>query len=129
MIPLSIRILAITAALAYVVTVLSALRRSRMSVRQSLLWILSGIVFLTLSLIPGPMVQAAAYFGFIAPSNAVFATWMLFLTVLLFYQSLITSLQSGQIKRLCQEIALLRDETNPPLTPPLRDQDSPAGDA
>jgi hypothetical protein len=35
---------------------------------------------------------------------------MLFLTLLLFYQSLTTSVQSNQIKTLGQEIAILKTE-------------------
>ena len=107
MIPLSIQLLAITAALAYLAAVVHALRRSRMNVRQALLWIGSGLAFLAASVFPAPFLWLALKAGFVAPSNAAFAMWLLALTILIFYQSLVTSRQSDQIKTLCQELALL----------------------
>jgi hypothetical protein len=108
MIPFSIRILALAVSVAYLIAVLSSVRRSRMTVRQSLLWLLSGTVFICLSLVPEPVMRLAALLGFVAPSNAGFAGWLLIVTALLFYQSVTTSKQSREIKTLCQEIALLR---------------------
>ena len=110
-IPLPIRILALAVSLAYLLAVLVSLRRSRITVRQSLLWLLSGSVFVLLSLFPGPIMALTEYLGFVAPSNAGFAGWLLILTGLLFYQSAVTSKQSREIKTLCQEIALLRAKT------------------
>ncbi len=111
MIPLPIRVLAVTVSLAYLLAVLISLRRSRMTVRQSLLWLFSAAAFVCLSLLPGPVVRLAGYLGFVAPSNAGFAGWLIVLTTLLFYQSTLTSRQSREIKSLCQEIALLRAKT------------------
>ena len=108
MIPLSLRTLALVVSTAYLAAVLVSLRRSRMTVRQSLLWLLSGTAFVMLSLKPEPVMRLAAWLGFVAPSNAGFAGWLVFLTTLLFYQTVITSKQSREIKALCQELALLR---------------------
>jgi len=108
MISSPIRILAIAVSLAYLIGVVASLRQSRMNVRQSLLWLCSGAAFICLSVFPGPLIAAAKWLGFIAPSNAAFTGWLLILTMLLFYQSLVTSRQSEQIKRLCQELAISR---------------------
>lgn len=110
MIPLSLRILAISASLAYLLVIVCALRRSRMSIRQSLLWLACGAVFLGASVVPEPLFWLARATGFEVPSNAAFTTWLLGLTALLFYQSVVTSAQSQQIKTLCQELALLAAE-------------------
>jgi hypothetical protein len=116
MIPLSLRVLAVSASLAYLLAVVHALRRSRMSIRQSLLWLACGAVFLGASLVPEPLLWLAHQVGFQVPSNAAFATWLLALTALVFYQSLVTSTQSQQIKTLCQELALLAAEQPSPGT-------------
>ena len=108
MIPFPIRVLAVLASAGYLISVVMALRGSKMSVRQSLLWLASGSAFLLLSLFPLPLLFAAQRLNFVAPSNAAFATWILILTVLVFYQSLTTSLRADQVKTLCQEIAILK---------------------
>ena len=107
MIPLPIRVLAIVASFAYLWSILVALRGSQMNVRQSLLWIVTGVFFLVVSLLPQPIIWLAGRLGFVAPSNAGFIVWLLVLTALLFYQSLTTSRQAAQLKALAQELALL----------------------
>jgi len=107
MIPVPIRLLAVAASVAYLIAIFAALRGSRMTIRQSLLWLASGAAFFLLSLLPFPVIWAAEHLGFKAPSNAAFIAWLLVLTVLVFYQSLTTSRHADQVKTLCQEIAIL----------------------
>jgi hypothetical protein len=108
MIPLPIRILAILASGGYLLAVLVTLRNSQLNVKQSLLWLSSGFLFLVISIFPEPLMHVAERLGFIAPSNAAFVTWLLVLTILLFYQSLTTSRQAAQLRTLCQEISMLK---------------------
>jgi hypothetical protein len=108
MIPLPIQILAILASLIYLLLILLALRSSRMNVRQSLLWLMSAVVFLVLSLCPGLLVRAGFELGFVAPSNALFLLWCLTLTMLVFYQALTTSKQNEEIRSLAQALAIER---------------------
>ncbi len=110
MIPLPIRLLAIAASLVYLCGVIAALRGARMAVRQSLLWLGSGLIFLLVSIYPGPLLWLATSLGFVAPSNAAFVVWLLALTALLFYQSVTTSRHTLQIKKLSQELALREAE-------------------
>lgn len=107
MIPIPIRILAIASSVMYLWSVLAALRGSHMTVRQSILWIVSGMTFFSASVFPYPLMWLAEQCGFVAPSNAAFAVWLLVVTVLVFYQSLTTSRQAAQLKTLCQELAIL----------------------
>ncbi|MAI80867.1 MAG: hypothetical protein CL917_18150 [Deltaproteobacteria bacterium] len=100
--------LAILVSLLYIGALLVALRRSRLSVRQSLLWLSSGFLFLGISVFPEPVIYLAGVVGFVAPSNALMATWLLTLNILILYQSLTTSLQTEQIKLLTQDLSLLQ---------------------
>lgn len=109
-IPLPLHLLAIAASLAYLYLIITALRRSRMAVRQAILWMLSGVAFLVASLFPQLLAWAAGALGFVAPSNAAFVVWLLALTALMFYQSLTTSRQTAQVKTLAQELAVLSAE-------------------
>jgi len=108
MIPHPIQALAVLAALVYLLLIVLALRSSRMNVRQSLLWLTSGVVFLLISLFPNLLIRAGYGLGFIAPSNALFLLWCLTLTMLVFYQSLTTSRQSQEIRNLAQALAIER---------------------
>lgn len=111
MIPVPMRLLAVLASVVYLIMILAALRGSRMTIRQSLLWLISGTAFLFLSVFPFPVIWAAERLGFTAPSNAAFITWLLTLTALVFYQSLTTSRHADQVKTLCQEIAILKTQS------------------
>lgn len=109
-IPLTLRLLAIGASMIYLYGIIVALRRSRMDVRQSVLWLLSGLLFLLVSAFPSLVLKLALFLGFVAPSNAAFIVWLLSLTALIFYQSLTTSRHAAQIKILTQELALRESE-------------------
>lgn len=124
MIPPSIQILAIFASLGYLLLIVLAQRASRMSVRQSLLWLTLGAAFLLLSLFPGALIWAAFRLGFVAPSNALLLFWCLTLMVLVFYQALTTSKQSDDIRKLAQTLAIqrLESETPRPAVAPRTDQ-------
>ena len=108
--PFSIRIITILASVAYLWSIVAALRGSQISVRQSLLWLASSLFLLGASIYPNPILYIANRLGFIAPSNAVIIAWLLLVTIMLFYQSLTTSKQSAQLKSLAQELAILRAE-------------------
>lgn len=109
-IPLPIRVLAIAASLAYLYMIVAALRGSRITVRQSVLWLISGAALLGVSLFPDPVMWLADRMGFVAPSNAGFIVWLVSLTGLAFYQSITTSRQTAQLKTLAQELALREAE-------------------
>jgi hypothetical protein len=49
--------------------------------------------------------------GFVAPSNAIFVGWLMISTMLIFSQSVITTKQASQIRKLSQELAILKAET------------------
>lgn len=106
----AVQLLAVAASLVYLYGIVAALRRSRMAVRQAILWIFSGVAFLAISVFPQPLVWTASKLGFVAPSNAAFVVWLLVITALMFYQSLTTSRQTAQIKTLSQELAVLQAE-------------------
>jgi hypothetical protein len=123
LIPWPIRTLSICASAVYLYLIVAALRRSRMAVRQSVLWLISGIAFLAVSLYPTPVLRLAEWLGFVAPSNAGFIVWLLSLTGLAFYQSVTTSRHAAQIKTLSQELAL-REAAPPRATRELQPGDS-----
>jgi hypothetical protein len=97
-------------AVLYLAFIVAKLRRQQLSVRGSLLWLLSGVLMLVLSLWPAPLYAAARAAGFVVPANAVFVLWLLVLTMLLFSQSLALSRAQEQLRRLAQDQAIEQAE-------------------
>lgn len=105
---MEIRVLAIISALIYSIWIVRALHADRLGVRQSLLWLLSAVMFLLISTFPALLQYVGHVLGFVAPSNALFLVWLLVTTLILFYQSLLIAQHNNQIRTIAQELAMLR---------------------
>ena len=82
------------------------LRRKRISLKYSLLWLFSGIVMLLLALFPQLLSWVAASVGIVTPVNALFAV-ALFCIIILMSLTAIVSKQNAQLVQLAQANALL----------------------
>ncbi len=103
-----IQILAITVSAGLLLLVLELVRRKAFLERYALLWLLSAIVLLALSVWGGDARGAgAASIGIAYPPNALFLVAFGFVLVLLLHFSLAVSKLSDQSKLLAQRLALL----------------------
>ena len=83
------------------------LRKKSLSLKYSLLWLLSGCVMLVLSIFPGLLAFVSGMLGFQVASNALFALMLGFVLVIILSLTSIVSIQSEKIKTLIQTSALL----------------------
>ena len=104
---LRIQLLAIAGSGLMFVLVLELVRRRAFLERYALLWLLSALVLLALSIWRGGLEQIASLIGIIYPPNALFVIAFGFVLVLLLHFSLAVSKLSDQSKVLAQRIALL----------------------
>lgn len=104
---LKIQVLAIVASLGLLVVVLELVRRRRFLERYAILWLLSGVVLLALSVWQGLLSTLASAVGIIYPPNALFLIAFGFVLVLLLHFSLAVSRLSDQSKLLAQRLAML----------------------
>jgi hypothetical protein len=104
---LRIQLLAILASGLLLVVVLELVRRKAFLERYALLWLLSALVLLGLSIWQGFLEDVASVVGIAYPPNALFLVAFGFVLLLLLHFSLAVSRLSDQSKVLAQRLALL----------------------
>jgi Uncharacterized conserved protein (DUF2304) len=111
MTPLPIAIAAAVASFALLVIVFELIRSRRLRERYALLWLLTGLVMLALSLWRGGLNTVAGWAGVQTyPPAALFAVAALFVIVVLLHYSTVISRLSDQNTILAQRLALLEQQ-------------------
>ena len=104
-----LQIVAIVASGALLGILLELVRRRRLLERYALLWLLSALVLLGLSVWGGLLEELASLIGVAYPPNALFLVAFGFVMVLLLHFSLAVSRLTDQTKVLAQRLALLEE--------------------
>jgi hypothetical protein len=107
---LRIQILSIAVSAALLLVVLEMVRRKAFLERYALLWLLSALVMLGLSIWSGALESLAKLIGIAYPPNALFLVAFGFVLVLLLHFSLAVSKLSDQTKILAQRLALVEQQ-------------------
>jgi len=118
--------LAIIGSFILLLIILELIRRKYLRERYALLWILTGGLFLLLSIKVSFLVWISNLLGFSIPSNALFFFGLLFLVLLSLGLTVITSRLAEKNRILTQKVVLLEkriaDLENPGGTTHPRDQ-------
>jgi hypothetical protein len=104
-----LQIVAICATGILLLVLLELVRRRRLLERYALLWLLSALVLLGLSVWGGLLEKLADAIGVAYPPNALFLIAFGFVLVLLLHFSLAVSRLTDQTKVLAQRLALLEE--------------------
>jgi len=88
--------------------ILELIRRKYLRERYSLIWIVTGTLFLLLSIRVDLLHGISNFLGFSIPSNALFFFGILFLILIILGLSVITSRLAEKNKILTQEVVLLK---------------------
>jgi hypothetical protein len=107
-----LQVVAILGTAALLLIVLELVRRRRVMERYALLWLLSSMVLLVLSIWSGLLDKLASSVGIETPSNALFAIAFGFTLVLLLHFSTVISGLTDQNKVLAQRLALLQQKVS-----------------
>jgi hypothetical protein len=107
---LETQILAIVVSACLLLLVLELVRRKAFLERYALLWLLSALVLLALSIWGGLLNWVADQMGIKTPANALFLVAFGFVLLLLLHFSLAVSKLSDQNKILAQRLALIEHE-------------------
>jgi hypothetical protein len=110
MIPLELRVLSLTVLVALLFWVVWLVRRRRLSVQDSLLWLVSTLLAIVAAAFPALLEAASRAIGVQVPSNAVFGAALVYLAVNVLSLTITASTSSAHVRRLVQECALLRAE-------------------
>lgn len=90
--------------------ILVLLLRRQLAEKYAVLWLLVGAAILVLSLFPGLLIGLARILGVAVPSNLIFALAVLLLVGVTLHLSWELSRSESEIRRLAEEVAIIRTE-------------------
>lgn len=91
----------------YLIIILYLLKKKRLNLKYTLLWFLTALVMLVVTIFPGIVNWATGLVGIVAPTNFVFFLEGAFVLVILLSLTSIVSNLNSKIYRLTQSQALL----------------------
>jgi hypothetical protein len=104
------RVFAVVVLLAFLGWVTVLVRHHRLSLRDSLIWLLSTFAALLVTIFPRLLVWTARALQIEVPANALFTLTFLYVLLNLLSITIAVSNNSARMRRLTQECALLRAE-------------------
>ncbi len=110
LIPLELQVVSIVVLAIFLLWVLRLVRTQRLSLRDSLVWVVTTLLATVVALFPGILVRAASALGFQVASNALFGAAILYLAVNVLVNTVASSQNAARTRRLTQECAALRAE-------------------
>jgi uncharacterized membrane protein YfhO len=108
MISTRLNLVAMIGSIILLLIILELVRRKYLRERYALIWIVTGSLFLLLSIRVHLLYRISNFLGFTVPSNALFFFGILFLLSIVLGLSVITSRLSEKNKVLTQEVVLLK---------------------
>lgn len=108
---LSLRIVVIAVCLTFLAAVALQVRRGRLLLRYSLLWMALAVVAMLGALFPEIIFRLSDLVGFETPSNFILFVGLFFLMAVCLSLSVIVSKQALRIKSLVQEMAIMENES------------------
>ncbi len=105
-----LRIFGAAVLLIFVGWIVRLVRTERLSLRDSLVWLVSTLAALFVVAFPPLLFATARVLSIEVPSNALFVLTALYLLMNLFSLTVAVSFVSGRTRRLTQECAMLRAE-------------------
>ncbi len=108
--PPEIQVIGIAVLLVFLGWVLGMVRARRLSLRDSLVWLLSTVAALAVTAFPRLLVWLSGLIGVQVPSNALFGIAIVYLSVNVLSTTVASSSNAALARRLAQECALLRAE-------------------
>jgi hypothetical protein len=106
--PLRQKLFFMAIAVILLLTIINLVRRRRMRVEYSWLWIASGVTIILVILQYDLLIWLTALVGAVIPTSALFFLCILYLAVLSLDYSVRLSSLNWEVKELSQELALLR---------------------
>lgn len=108
--PIGIRLLGAAVLLLFLGWVVAMVRARRLSLRDSLVWLLSTVGALAVTAYPQLLLIFARAVGVEIPANALFGIAIIYLSVNMVSVTVAGSMNAARVRRLTQECALLRAE-------------------
>jgi hypothetical protein len=108
MISMKLNLFAVVGSLLLLLLILELVRRRDLKERYSLMWMITGALFLTISVRLDILYGISRSLGFSVPSNALFFFGVLFLVLIVLGLNVVTSHLAEKNRILTQEVVLLK---------------------
>ncbi len=108
--PIEVQLPSLAVQLLFLGWVLRLVRRQKLPLRDSLLWLASTAGAILVTAFPRLLVSGANLVGVRVPSNAVFGIGLLYVTLNVLSVTIASASSAARVRRLSQECALLRAE-------------------
>ncbi|MFV0255164.1 MAG: DUF2304 domain-containing protein [Erysipelotrichaceae bacterium] len=109
---LQLQLVFISASIITLFFVVMGIRKNKLNIDSSILWILWSFLLLILSVFPSLAELIAKSMGFISTSNFIFSIFTFFLYVILFFQTIKISDLKEKNKALVQKLSIKEYEEN-----------------
>ena len=104
---LALQIVLLVLVVIFLLAIIHLLRKGKLSLKYSLIWIFSSIILLIMIIFPQLSIQVSKWIGVEVPSNFIFMLEGIFVLVILILLTLIVSNQTSRFTRLTQAVAIL----------------------
>lgn len=82
--------------------------KNKISVKYSIIWLIPSFILLVFIVTPNLLMYITKFFGFQTSSNMIFALIIALILMIIISLTVIVSQQKSQIRRLIQEISLIK---------------------
>jgi hypothetical protein len=94
----------------FLIFVLQQVRKKRLSEAYSLLWIFAAVILIILAMFPSLLSLISNFLGIYYAPATLFLILILCILLILLQFSILLTIRSRQIKKIAQEVALLKNE-------------------
>jgi hypothetical protein len=105
-----IQLVSLAGSILFLLIILWSVRQKRLKEAYALLWLLSGIGLVVISIWMNILRVVSQWIGIVYPPMTLYLFMFMGITLILFQYSLVLSKNQERISRLTQELALLRQE-------------------
>jgi len=104
------RIMIVVILIIMIIWLIRQVRNFKLDLRYTLSWFFLTVALLLLSLFPSLLTGIARFMGIYSPVNMIFFCGFLFSLVVIYTLTIAVSKMSNEIRRLTQEIALIKEK-------------------
>ena len=109
---LELKVIALVFLLFIILLIFSLIKKEKVSIKYSVIWLTSLIVIFFFIIIPGFLSFATKLLGFQTSSNMIISLLLAVLIIISIMLTVIVSKQKEQIRLLIQELSLIKEKIN-----------------
>ena len=106
----TLRIILIIGSVLFFAFIVNMVRTKKLELKYALIWLLTSFSFVVMSVFPQTVFFVAEILAVEVPANALFLCIIFLLLLMVFALTVAVSRQAGRIKKLIQELGLLKAE-------------------